>query len=178
MLKSNPKENTLNISRELEKEYKLPFKDLHIIAAEARKELKSEKEIVVDQEENKLVEERCKNDDGIRYDTEEVLKMRQQILTEQSFNNSNKLKIKAIEIEGENGRTYFKSQEGVKLGDKLYKDITDVKHEIEVLESNTKATEDKINKKIEELKKQLKIELEYEKKELEKYSEIEIVFAM
>lgn len=34
-----------------------------------------------------IIEERYKNDDGTRYNTDEILKMRQQILETQSSNN-------------------------------------------------------------------------------------------
>jgi hypothetical protein len=72
----------------------------------------------------------------------------------------------------------FKSQEGVKLNEKLYKDKTYVEAEKEAV---LKRLEDKgqdIKKQIEELNKQLTTLTENENKELFKYTEILEVFKL
>lgn len=185
MLVSNPKASTLDISRELQKNYELPVKDLHIIVAEARKELKAEQKEQfcneVGQENEKALNKEVAADEENKIaisvkEAIETLEVEQAV-----FKNHNKpkLKVKNViqEVEGEFG-VYIKSIEGVKTGDKVYKDITDVKHEIEVLESGTKATEDNINKEIEKLIKQKEELHNYKKQEFEKYAELEEVFSL
>jgi hypothetical protein len=181
MLRENSKQSTINISDQLIKNYNLPKKDLHILVAEARKELKAEQKEKfineVGQENDKLINKEVATDEEIKTITiEEASKLE---VVETKFKNPNKpkLKVKLIEIEGQFG-CYIKSTEGVKLGDKLYKDITDVKHEIKVLESGTKATEDNINKEIEKLIKQREELQNYTKQEFEKYAELEEVFSL
>ena len=48
MLKENPKASTINILKALKENYYLPNKDLHIIIAEAKQEVKQESELVTD----------------------------------------------------------------------------------------------------------------------------------
>lgn len=194
MVKENRRINNLEIIRALKENYDLPNKDFQILIKESREELGKEalQEIEKDIEKEVNVEV---FKDGVKINNGEFVVVSEKEVANPEYvgvdltiknKDSNSLviqypknlKIKSMEVEGADGRIYLKSSEGVKLGDKVYKDITDVKHAVEVLESNTSAREDEINKKIEELKKQLEIEKEYKKTELEKYAEIEAVFAM
>ncbi|WP_236896968.1 hypothetical protein [Clostridium beijerinckii] len=180
LIKENRKINNLEIIRVLKETYDLANKDFQILCKEARQELEKEalKEIEedIDKEVNVEVFK-----DGEKVDLEKVEAPTIEFKEVKDL-NPNKPKLEIIDtikkIKGKDERVYIKDSEGVKIGDKHYKDITDVKYAIKVLESNTSATEDEINKKIEELKKQLEIEQDYKRKELEKYAEIEIVFQM
>jgi hypothetical protein len=153
-------------------------KDLTILWAEAKEELKAEKEATTKQQviqshvEGELVA-------TLAIEGEHGFEMapRKITLDKTGIKLNDGFKINKIELE-KNGRIYIKDSEGVKLGDKLYKDITDVKHAQEVLESSIKATEDNINKKIMELTKELEETRSKKKQELEKYAEIEQILAM
>lgn len=175
MLKENPKQSTSNMSEQLMKDYTLPKKDLNILVAEARKEIKKEKDI---QEEVKV--EVFK--DGEKVDLEydwgtKVVNGEGKLVPFEKPKEESKLKIKSIELEGKFG-TYFKGMEGVKIGNTLYKDITDLKHAKEVLESNSKAREMQILEELDNLNKELWSLQAKREEELEKYAEIEAAFAM
>lgn len=81
------------------------------------------------------------------------------------------------EIKGEYG-TYVKSQAGVRLNEKLYKDITDVEAEKEARKSQINALEEVLKTQLEEVNKKLTTLAENKKKEIDKYSEILEVFNM
>jgi hypothetical protein len=90
----------------------------------------------------------------------------------------NGLKIKSIEIEGENGRVYIKDSVGVKIGDKFYKDISDLEKERQASKEDIKERREDLRNRIEAINELIGNLDEFEREEIEKYAEIEAVFAM
>jgi len=82
-----------------------------------------------------------------------------------------------MEIEGIYG-TYFKGSDGVKLEDKIYKDITEVEEEKKTVETRIEAKKEDMRKQIEKLSLELGDLMLSIPKQLNKYEEIIQVFSM
>ena len=159
MLKENPKASTINILKALKENYDLPNKDLHIIIAEAKQELKPKEEA-----EKKDIESKITYDD----ETGEITL---------SVKQEPQLKIKSIEVEGKYG-IYVKDENGVTADGNPIKDIETLNREKEGYLKRqyelVKSTKDKIKELEENLTK-----LEADKEtEMRKCEEIEAVFEM
>ena len=103
--------------------------------------------------------------------------LKEEITADKTGVKVNGLKIKSIEVEGKYG-TYIKGSEGVKTGDKVYKDITDLEREKDTTQEEMKADREALNNKLSEIQCSLKRLNEKEKEELEMFAEIEAVFEM
>ena len=175
IIKENTKINNLRIIDALKENYKLSSKDLQIIIKEARKELEAEKmeeleSLITEESKIEVVKATVKEFQGAE--------MKEEITVDTTgVKTLNGLKIKSIEIEGKYG-TYVKGSEGVKTGDKVYKDITEVEEEKEAIQRRIEAKNEDIKKQIEKLSAELRnIRLDTPK-QLSKYEEIKAVFAM
>ena len=195
MLKSNTKATTLNISDELKKEYNLPLKDLHIIVAEARKEIKTEKVEEIPQQATGKIEKVSIYNEGehgfeLPYTvTEKEIEegrnvsvndvIRELGVVEAEFVNPNKpqLKIKSIEIEGKYG-VYIKGENGVKTVLTTYKDMVEVEEYKKATLEEIKADRERLENKLSEIQCSLNKLDGKEKEELEKFAEISAVFNM
>lgn len=194
LVKENRKINNLEIIRILEETYDFPKKDFQILIKESREELGKEalQEIEKDIEKEVNIEV---FKDGVKVNGGEFVVVSEKEVANPKYvgvdltiknKDSNSLaiqypknlKIKSMEVEGADGRIYLKSSEGVKLGDKVYKDITEVAEEKEAVERRIEAKKEDIRKQIEKLSKELGDIMVNIQKELEKYAEIELVFAM
>jgi hypothetical protein len=179
MLKSNPQENTLNISRELAKEYKLPIKDLHIIVAEAREEIKAEQKVIPSHTEGKL-QAALTNEGEHGLETipisKEGSKLKKCIIDAEEI-YSGKFKIKTIELQGKYG-TYSKSQEGIKTNQITFKDIKDLEQYKTGIRAEIEGEKDALKEQIEELQEKLTKINEDSKKEYRIIAEIEEIFKL
>lgn len=175
MLKENPKTSIPKIIKALKENYDLPDKDLHILCQESRKEREEE---VMKELESSIVKETPKVD-SVRNEVNKikVTEPKEEITADKTGVKANGLKIKSIEIEGKYG-TYIKDSEGVKTGDKVYKDITDLEREKEATKGDIKDQREEFNKKLAEINLYLRNLDEIEKEESEKFAEISAVFAM
>lgn len=192
-LTKNPKESTLNISRELQENFDLPIKDLHIIVAEARKEIKASKKTITNNENVKELDLIPKEATGELKATlanegehgfeivpvsirEKDLEALKELTTEKPKELA--FKIKLIMLEGKNGNTYTKDDRGVKLEDKLYKDIEEMEKEKEIVTKNLKDQEMKLKEEMDNINKKL-WDVEARREERNgMYAEIKQIFQM
>lgn len=134
----SPKKSTIDISRELQESYDLPLKDLHILVAESRKELKENgkekflndigvemqeilnKEVAADGESKTVIKQVA--EDAKAKSTMEFKENGKVIST---VERKPTLKIKSMIIEGQY-ETYEKGSEGVKTKNIIVKDTKDL----------------------------------------------------
>jgi hypothetical protein len=194
IIKDNKKINNLEIIRNLEENYDFAKKDLQIVIKEAREELAAEalkefekaiegndKDKVVninDEKEFPKAKLIKKEITPIQMPSQEIPKEGLKItLDTPGIKTTKGLEIESITIKGVHGR-YFKVSEGVKIGDKLYKDISEVREQKDYSEELARQAKENATKQIEKLNKELEnIDKEWKAKS-EKYAEIEAVFAM
>jgi hypothetical protein len=151
IIEADAKATTFEVAEQLAKQYKLAKKDLHIFVVEARREMKAE-----------IKEEPVKEE------------IKQEVIKPKATKT---LKIKSIEVEGIYG-CYLKGTEGVKTGDKVFKNILEVQAEKEFKHASIKAKKEELLTQMKEINKKMH-DLEYEDKEnSEKFAEIEEVFEM
>ena len=163
---------------ELKKEYKLPVKDLSIIWAEAKEELKKSKE--ADKELKEIIKKHKPKEELPYVVTEKEIEASREITVDKiEFKEPNKLEILniTIEVKGEYS-TYKKDSQGVYDGNKTFKDIEDLKNYKNDIEGD-------FNKNIEHIKQQINnfneelLDLEsLRNKRLNKIAETELVFNM
>lgn len=170
MLKENPKVSVIKIIKALKENYDLPDKDLHILCQEARQELEVEK---MKELENSIMGSAKIAAEGM----EKLAEEKEGMILEAPGELKATLKIKSIEVEGKCG-TYIKGSEGVKTGDKVYKDIKHIDDCIKNLDLQVEGHEKIINDQIQELKNQLEKLYKDKEEHLEKYLEIKAVFAI
>ena len=173
IIKENRKINNLRVIDALKENYKLPSKDLQIIIKEARQELA---EATMKELESSIVKEKCATGE-VKATLANEGEHGFEITADKTGTKINGLKIKSIEIEGKYG-TYVKGSEGVKTGDKVYKDITDLEREKEATKGDIKDQREEFNKKLAEINLHLRNLDEIEKEESEKFAEISAVFEM
>ncbi len=183
--------------KELRKVYNFPQKDIHIIWAEGREELKVEKEVAEEKEEPIKIKGKITNvkktEEEIPYAvTEKEIEEGQKAIpvneavkelgtVETEFVNPNKSKLEIISqttvIKGEYA-TYEKNSEGVKTTFGLYKGIEDVEKCKKVTQEEIKANRESLNNQLSEIQCSLNRLEEVEKEEMEKYEEIKAVFSL
>ena len=192
--------------KELRKTYDFPQKDIHIIWAEGREEIKEELIKKIGKNNERILNKSEETEEQADKELKEAIKKHlpkeeiPYVVTEKEIEETQKLNFEqSIAITDERGfelednkvptnlkiieqtikgeyGTYIKSLEGVKVGERVYNDIKDVADSKRITEINFKAKEDRIKKEIEELNKEI-YNLNIDKKqELEKYAEIEQVF--
>lgn len=171
----------------LKKTYpKVSIKDLTIMWAESKEELKADKELkevikkhLPKKEIPYAVTEKEIEDNKRAIPVNEVVK--ELGVVDAEFVNPNKSKLKILEqtIKGEYG-TYVKTSEGVKLGigleDKLYKDIEEVKKERNEFNEEVKSKKEQIYKQLTEINNKISNLEKLEQSENSWLEEIEAVF--
>lgn len=176
----------------LKKEYpKASVRDLSIIWAEAKEDLKEEmKPKSTDAEKEKFLnkigreqqeilnKEVAADKENVNVDIPKLIKSSDVAieLNKSGFQFKN-LQVLNVTLKGKFG-VYEKGTEGVKIGDKIYKDITEVEEAKNNSKELTEKAKEAIKKQIEELNKELNnISTDWNEK-LEKYAEIESVFSL
>lgn len=175
IIKENTKINNLRVIDALKENYDLPTKDFQIIIKEARKELEAEK---MEELESLITEE--SNIEVVKATVKEVqgAEMKEEITVDTTgVKTLNGLKIKSIEIEGKYG-TYIKGSEGIKIKDKVYKDIAEVDAENKDFMELADRKEKNIKEQIEKLTKDLECWNKRREAEDEICEEIKAVFEM
>jgi hypothetical protein len=153
IIEADAKATTFEVAEQLAKQYKLAKKDLHIFVVEARREMKAE----------------------IKEEPVIVNKTNDNKIMEQPSKTNGKLKIKSIEVDGVYG-CYKKDVEGVKTGDKVFKNILEAQAERDLKKTEIKARREELLTQMKEINKKMH-DLDYEDKEnSEKFAEIEEVF--
>ncbi len=192
--------------KELRKVYNFPQKDIHIIWAEGREELKAEKEVIEETEEPIKIKGKITNvkktEEEIPYAvTEKEIEGNKNTIVHEvesqgtkskiefkdngdiklTVETKSKLKILEQTIKGEFG-TYVKSAEGVKLGigleDKLYKDISEVKEERDKTNVEIKEKKEYLYAQLDVIKNKISNLEKFEESENSWLEEIEAVFNM
>lgn len=175
IIKENTKINNLRVIDALKENYDLPAKDFQIIIKEARQELEAEKlneleALITEESKIEVVKATVKEVQGAEL-KEEIT------LDAPGVKTLNGLEIEAIKVKGKCGR-YEKSQEGVKTGDKIYKDIEELEKEKIDFLRRTESKEEEIKKTIEGLQKNLEERNKMKLDKIEEFAEISAVFAM
>jgi hypothetical protein len=204
LIKENRKINNLEIIRILQETYDFPKKDFQILIKESREELSNEalQEIEKDIQNDEINSELSDREKEIElselpeYAIGEIksslyfegehgfeMPVKKQLADElleglkKMPSSVNGLEIESITIKGVHGR-YFRVSEGVKIGDKLYKNIEEVNKEKKIVYKSLNDEEIKLKKRIEDLNNQLQNVETRRQERNEMYAEIEAVFQM